>query len=133
MKDEAYVIDLCDEVLKRRASRQHSFDFLCGDTGRKLPCDAYYSDLRLVIEYREQQHFERVPFWDTKPTASGIPRGQQRALYDQRRRDELPKHGITLIELSYAAFAHNGRKRLLRASSDKEVVRRKLAHWSDAR
>ena len=47
-RDEDYVIDLCDEVLKEKALRQHCFDFLRGDSrkggkpGRKLPVDAYY-------------------------------------------------------------------------------------------
>ena len=40
--DEHYVIDLCDEVLGLKASRQHRFDFLKGDTGVRLPVDAYY-------------------------------------------------------------------------------------------
>ena len=47
--DESYVIDLCDEVLKQKAFRQHRFDFLKGDSGTKLPVDAYYSSLNLVI------------------------------------------------------------------------------------
>lgn len=38
--DESYVIDLCDEVLGIKASRQHKFDFLTGDTGHRLPVDA---------------------------------------------------------------------------------------------
>src|SRR5437899_2527427 len=29
--DEAYVIDLCDEVLHEGAQRQHKFSWLCGD------------------------------------------------------------------------------------------------------
>jgi len=33
-KDEHYVIDLCDIVLRSRASRQHAFPFLVGDCGK---------------------------------------------------------------------------------------------------
>jgi hypothetical protein len=43
-KDEAYIIDLCDRVLGRKAVRQHPFDFLRGDPGRPLRVDAYYPD-----------------------------------------------------------------------------------------
>jgi len=52
--DESYVIDLCDEVLKLKAHRQHRFDFLKGDSGTRLPVDAYYPSLNLVIEFKER-------------------------------------------------------------------------------
>lgn len=109
LKDAQYIIDICDEVLGTPALREHRFDFLRGDPGRngrtasKLPVDAYYSTLNLVIEYCERQHTESVSHFD-KPhvlTVSGVNRGLQRALYDQRRRDVLPKHGITLVELFF--------------------------------
>jgi hypothetical protein len=120
-KDEAYVIDLCDEILGVIALRQHRFGFLRGDIGKNqrrqtLPVDAYYECLNLVVEYREIQHIKPVDHFD-KPdvlTISGVHRGEQRALYDQRRRTELPKHGITLIEISYMDLAHSSSGRLLR-------------------
>ena len=102
--DESYVIDLCDEVLKMKASRQHKFDFLVGDTGCKLPVDAYYESLNLVIEYHERQHTEAVSLFDNKSTVSGVSRGEQRKIYDQRRVEILPKHGIKLVIISYRDF-----------------------------
>ena len=53
--DEHYVLDLCDEILGLKASRQQTFDFLRGDgkPGKKLPVDAYYPNLKLVVEYKE--------------------------------------------------------------------------------
>ena len=124
--DEAYVISLCDRVLKRSARRGHRFSFLVGDTGRRLPVDAFYVELDLVVEYRERQHSEPVALFDNKPTASGIPRGLQRARYDQRRRDVLPKHGLRLVELDYSQFPHDGRRRLKRTQQDIAIVRRVL-------
>jgi len=124
-KDEHYVIDLCDEVLNLTASRQHRFDFLLGDvhkdgvTRTKLPVDAYYKELNLVIEYYEKQHTESVAHFD-KPdvkTVSGVSRGEQRKLYDQRRKEQLPKNGINLIIIDYTQLSHNGSKDLIR---DKE-------------
>ena len=32
--DENYVLNLCDEVLGKTGSRQHTFDFLRGDAGK---------------------------------------------------------------------------------------------------
>ena len=72
-RDEDYVIDLCDEVLGLKASRQHRFDFLTGDTGCKLPVDAYYEEKKLVVEYHEKQHTEDVPFFNRKKTAVAYP------------------------------------------------------------
>lgn len=84
--DESYVIDLCDEALKLKALRQHPFDFLKGDSGRKLPVDAFYPPLNLVIEFKEKQHSEEMTFFDRRETVSGFGRGEQRKLYDWRFR-----------------------------------------------
>lgn len=102
--DESYVIDLCDEVLGERARRQHRFDWLLGDPGSAgaratLPVDAYYPDHRLVVEYRERQHYEPVAHFD-KPdvlTVSGVHRGEQRRIYDRRRDELIPSHGLRLV------------------------------------
>ncbi len=125
--DESYVIDLCDEVLKQQALRQHRFDFLKGDSGTKLPVDAYYPSLNMVVEFKERQHTEEVKFFDRRQTVSGVGRGEQRIMYDQRRRDVLPKHGIKLIELDYSDFEHTNRKKLVRNRvEDLKVIERKL-------
>jgi|JI10StandDraft_1071094.scaffolds.fasta_scaffold67860_2 hypothetical protein len=125
--DESYVIDLCDEFLKQKALRQHRFDFLKGDAGTKLPVDAYYPSLNLVIEFKEKQHTEEVKFFDKRITANGKTRGEQRKDYDQLRRDVLPEHGISLIELDYSDFKHTSNKKLVRnREEDLKVVSKKL-------
>ena len=112
--DESYILELCDQVLGIQASRQATFDFLRGDPGTrgrgvKLRVDAYYPSLQLVIEYRERQHSEDVAFFDKRDrlTISGIHRGEQRKRYDERRRQILPAHDITLLELSFDDFEHD--------------------------
>lgn len=102
--DEFYVIDLCDVVLEEKAVRQAKFDFLKGDNGRHLPVDAYYPNKRLVVEYYERQHSESVKLFDSKMTVSGVTRDVQRRIYDERRKTELPKHGIDLQVISYSDF-----------------------------
>src|SRR6185437_12170205 len=138
-RDEHYVIDLCDEVLHLKALRQHRFDFLCGDPGkngvcRRLPVDAYYPQLNLVIEYREKQHTEPVKFFD-KPhrlTCSGCTRDEQRRRYDQRRSEVLKQHGITLVEVEYSQFCCDGRGRLRRNEvPDEAVLRQALSKLTD--
>ncbi len=135
--DEYYVIDLCDHILGRAAKRQHRFDFLVGDPGRshrrvRLPVDAYYEDLALVIEFMESQHGRPTPFFD-KPgrlTVSGVHRGEQRRLYDERRRQVLPAHGIRLLTIKSECFAtrgNRGRKLVRNPIADELVLRGKLA------
>lgn len=131
-KDETYIIDLCDGILGLKASRGHRFDFLLGDLNKrnykaKLPVDAYYAALNLVIEYHERQHSQAVPFFDKKIVASGMTRGEQRRRYDRRRKETLPENGIDLIEFSYKEFGHNASKRLSRTPNDRDIVRQKLA------
>lgn len=132
-RDEDYVIDLCDEMLNESASRQHHFDFLRGDPGkdgkpgRKLPVDAYYESRKLVVEYNEKQHSEPVALFDTKETASGVSRGEQRRIYDERRKEVLPQHGIEVVIISYKDFKYDGQKRIIRNKEhDLEIVKKKL-------
>ena len=117
-KDENYIIDLCDKVLNDNASRQHRFDFLVGDTGRKF---------QLVIEYYEKQHTETVKLFDKKNTVSGVTRDVQRRIYDKRRKEVLPQHGIEVIILSYSDFDFDNQKKIIRnPEKDLEIIRQKL-------
>jgi hypothetical protein len=138
-KDEQYVLDICDKVLQQTSSRQHKFDFLFGDTNSngtaaKLPVDAYYEKLKLVVEYRERQHTESVTFFD-KPdrmTVSGVHRGEQRKIYDERRRNLIPKNGLTLVEISYTDFNFDNQKRIIRnEKEDTEVIKKLLQTYVD--
>ena len=123
--DEYYVIDLCDEVLGEKALRQAKFGFLKGDTGRELPVDAYYPQIKLVVEYYERQHTESVNFFDKKMTASGVTRDVQRRIYDERRKTVIPENGLELVVISYSDFGIS--KKLKRdRKKDLEVVRRIL-------
>lgn len=134
--DEAWIIDICDAVLGKSASRQHRFPFLLGDPGpsgrrASLPVDAYYHDLRLVIEYHERQHTERVKLFDDRITVSGVPRGEQRRRYDDYRRKLLPKHGYGLVIFDYAEFDHTRGGRLVRNGRDRDIVAARLQAYLD--
>lgn len=122
--DEAYVVDLCDEILNEKAQRQHTFEWLVGDPGehgraRRLPVDAFYPDHGLVVEYRERQHDEPIAHFD-KPdvmTVSGIHRGGQRRRYDERREQEIPRHQLRLVVVKPSHLSADKRGRLLRERS----------------
>lgn len=103
-ENERYVLALCDEALGLTGDQQRTFDWLLGDlsekTGKRkpLPVDAFYPTLDLVVEFHEKQHTEAVAHFD-KPdvlTVSGVHRGIQRRLYDERRQELVPAHGLSL-------------------------------------
>lgn len=126
--DEAYLLDICDAVLGHRSRRQHRFDFLLGDPGKggrraRLPVDAYYEELALVVEVLECQHFRPVRLFDRRMTVSGVDRREQRRRYDARRREVLPKHGITVVFLPVADFPTRGRKLRRIAEEDERILR----------
>lgn len=139
MRDEIYIINLCDLVLGRVALRQYKFDFLKGDKaerisgkivkvlqekGVKLPVDAYYADeeYKLVVEYLEKQHFEPNGLMDNRPTCSNVLRGEQRKIYDKRRRKNLLENGVHLIEIPYCKFAHRTSGKLIRNEANDEAI-----------
>jgi len=107
--DEFYLVNLCDELLKQKASRKHTFDTLLGKLHKKgkrrtkLPLDAYYEDLKLVIE-----------FFEKKDTDESTEREAQRKFYDQRKKLVLEKKEIQLIDVNYALFDCNEEDRLVR-------------------
>jgi hypothetical protein len=79
--------------------------------------DGYRPRLGLVVEYRERQHDELVPHFDTptQRTVSGVHRGLQRRIYERRRDDLSPAHGLTLLVVRQAGQASDNRGRLTRA------------------
>lgn len=132
--DEAYVLNLCDRALSEIGSRQHRFDWLLGDPGKsgrrvRLPVDGYWPAANLVVEYRERQHDQSVPHFD-KPervTVSGVHRGIQRALYDARRDELIPAHGIRLVVITPSHLDATPRGRLRRSeTADLPAIRELL-------
>jgi len=82
----------------------YRFEFLRGNPtpkhpdGVKLPVDAYYPSHKLVLEFREGQHYgDRFAFRDGRITATGETRKEQRQKYDRKREDVLPANGIKLL------------------------------------
>lgn len=136
--DETYVIDLCDLALAQTANRQKRFDFLLGDLHKdgvsqtKLPVDAYYETLNLVIEYREIQHFESVAHFDKpdKETVSGVSRDEQRKIYDLRREEVLPGNGIALVIISCSDFSCDAQHKIIRnKETDLKIVQNTLSEF----
>lgn len=107
--DEFYLVNLCDELLKEKASRKHTFDTLVGrlhkkgKTRTKLPLDAYYENLKLVIEFFKKN--------DSKDTDE---RTAQRKFYDQRKKAVIEKKKIKVVDVNYALFECDEHDKLVR-------------------
>lgn len=131
--DEHYALDLCDEVLGVPGIRQARLDWLRGDPaprlprGVKLPVDGYWPDLGLVVEFQEEQHSQPSPFFDRRHTVSGMGRGEQRRLYDERKRILIPEHGLKLVVIEKSEFTLKSRRIARDHARDLLVVRRHLA------
>jgi hypothetical protein len=122
--DEHYVINLCDELLQEKASRQHKFDFLLSDYDKNgirkpLPVDAYYREKNLVVELVKNQHVEADDISDNPEgkTRGEVNRAEQRNMYDARRKKGLIAKNIQLLEVDYSVFEFDTEKKIIR---DKE-------------
>lgn len=126
-------MDLCDEVLGVRCHRQATFDWLRGDpsvarpAGTRLPVDGYWPDLGLVVEFHEEQHTRPAPFFDRRQTVSGVGRGEQRRLYDARKRELVPGRGIQLVVIEKSAFTVRSKRIVRHHANDAALVRERLA------
>ncbi|MGO1316876.1 MAG: hypothetical protein ACTMIR_07560 [Cellulomonadaceae bacterium] len=59
-------------------------------------------------------------------TVSGVHRGLQRALYDERRRELIPQHGIGLVIVTLDHFEHRGGKIVRNSARDTQLLVRLL-------
>ena len=88
----------------------------------RLPFDAYWASRRLIVEVDEDQHWRPVVFWD-KPdmmTVSGVSRGQQRAIYDARKRAAARRANLRVVEIAWERRPPPERR-------DRDVDRSRLA------
>lgn len=126
------MLDLCDEILGASGRRQATFDWLRGDPsprrprGTKLPVDGYWPELELVVEFQEEQHAQPSPFFDRRQTVSGVGRGEQRRLYDERKRLLIPEHELRLVVIEKSAFLVRSTRIVRDRSRDMAVIRQRL-------
>jgi hypothetical protein len=123
--DEEYLLDICDQVIGRKSLRRHRFYFLRGENGRKLPVDAFYPGINLVVEYRRRPPVGRVPGHRIAGSDLGAAGG---GADDEKRRAELRRRGIRFLLLDVLDFKHDAGNRLLRSRErDLSIVQEQLA------
>jgi diadenosine tetraphosphate (Ap4A) HIT family hydrolase len=127
--DEKYILDLVAEILAEPDYRwQHRFPTLLGDPGKDgrrhpLPVDGFFPRHRLIVEYWEPHHSEPIPIMDEGMTVSGVSRGHQRRLYDQRRQTWADANNLQLVILDHRGFETDKQGRLQRdPARDRRIV-----------
>ncbi|WP_146112262.1 hypothetical protein [Arthrobacter sp. MYb222] len=127
-RDEFYVLELCNRVLGSAGENQKTFPWLMGDPSlknharKKLPVDGFWEEHDLVVEYHEKQHSEPVPFFDSRITSTGMPRGEQRKIYDARKARQIPENGKMLGIINYRDFDHQKGKIVRNPEHDFQVA-----------
>ncbi len=120
--DENYLINLCDELLGKEAARKHTFDTLVGNLhkrgkGRtKLPLDAYYKDLKLVIEFFQTN--KPVEELDEKEQA----RIAQIKYYDELKKEAVLAKSMRYMKINFAQFECNETNKLIRNTENDTLV-----------
>lgn len=108
-RTESYVVSLLVQLLGP-VERGKRYEWARGDasdkTGRSamLPFDAVWEKRLLIIEIDEDQHREATPLFD-KPdrlTVSGVHRGEQRRVYDARKRSAAIARGYRVIAIEWS-------------------------------
>lgn len=106
---EEYVVSLLAEILGEEPERGKSYPWARGDTSQKtgharqLPFDAVWESRRLIVEVDESQHRQSEPFFDhlERVTVSGVHRGEQRRIYDQRKREAARRAAYLVLEIPW--------------------------------
>lgn len=129
--DEIYVLDLVAEIIDENYIGQMKFDTLLGDPGksgqrRKLPVDAYFPEVNLIVEYREKQHSQSVNIMDRRMTISGVHRGEQRKLYDLRKEKWAEDNNLKFLSISYNNLVHRTNGRLKRSIEEDRILLKNL-------
>lgn len=135
--DDNYLINLCDEVLLEKASRQHRFDFLLGDfhkdgiTRTALSVDAFYKEHNLVIELLGNRQPEAIDYEENSDriTASGITRSQQRKIYEERKRKGVLAKNINLIVIDYSLFESADNRLARDKEKDLKIIQELLSEY----
>jgi hypothetical protein len=126
---QRYVTSLLETVLGP-AEIEKRFDWARGDSrdpsrrGVPLPFDAVWEGRKLVVEIDERQHGVPVDFFD-KPnvmTVSGVHRGEQRRLYDERKVRLAREHGYTVLRISARALSMDARTRARERDVDRSAI-----------
>ena len=103
------MIELLSELLGEVPEREKRYVWALGDVSVKtcravqLPFDAVWESRRLIVEIDEDQHRKPVLIFD-KPermTVSGVARGEQRALYAERKRAAARAQRYVVLEIPW--------------------------------
>ena len=105
--------------------RKKGFEVFLSDFGEIKPEYKAVLDQH-QLSYEEKQHTEAVPIFDRRDTVSGVPRGEQRRLYDERKAQAIPENGLRLVVIHKSEFRTHRDKIVRDHDRDIEIVSRRL-------
>ena len=134
IKDDDYLIELCDDILNKKSQKQFTFDDLLGDYHKdgisqtKLPLDAYYQDINLVVEVVNKRSVVLKNTIDKsqKITVSGVTREEQRKVYQERKRTFLEEKDVKVFEINFALFETDESNRLIKNKENDKALLKEL-------
>lgn len=134
IKDNDYLIELCDQILNKKSQKQFTFNDLLGDFHKdgisrtKLPLDAYYKEMNLVVEVvnKKSSTLQKDIDKSQKLTVSGVTREEQRKIYQERKRTFLEEKEIKVFEINFALFETDEENRLIRSETNDLALLKEL-------
>lgn len=93
-KSEKFWIEYLEKLFCLKAERQKTFPKL--KHKRKLRCDAYFTELNLVVEYNGRQHYEHVEYLHRKKGEFELCKKR-----DQIKKDFCEQNNINLLIIKY--------------------------------
>ena len=92
---EKIVLEDIKSILNTDYKPQATFDWLKGNSNKKLLCDGYYSSYNLIVEYDGQQHFMPVEVFGGY---DNLITTQER---DQIKNTLIPQNNLTLLRIAF--------------------------------
>ncbi len=121
--DEFYLVNLCNQVLNKKASRKHTFDNLLGNMHKKgkgrtkLPLAAYYEDLKLAIDFKGKK-------------VDSEAREEQLRIYGLRKKEVLDRKKIKYLIINFTDFECDDNQKLIRnEAQDLSVLKQVLKNY----
>jgi hypothetical protein len=123
---ENYAIDHVVAILGEQPdARNKRYDWARGDAGTRLPFDAVWESRRLIVEVDggSTAGLSHTSTRQMSLTVSGVHRGGQRRLYDDRKRTAAREQGYTVVVIPInGTAASRERNSSLRVSDRLKIV-----------
>lgn len=92
-KSEYAVLSLIAQITNTNFISQMKFSWLKNENGYKLPCDGYFEEINLVVEFDGSHHRKHIKAY------GDMEKFQKTKVHDILRNELIPKQGIKLLRI----------------------------------